>query len=132
VDGHPLHPVIGRPIIRQTRQSPFGDAGPWRHRRLQRVLRDAGQDAVAAGEPNAYLRLGWNSMGLDGVERHDAHVRNQLCGGTSDRSSGDAFRCPREIPIRLESDAEAFTTQSYNVALAYPGNATSTSSVLMP
>jgi len=79
---------------------------------------------VAAGEPNAYLRLGWEFDG--GWTAWNATTP------TSETNFAAYFRqivrAMRSVPgekfrFVWNPDAEAFTTQSYNVALAYPGNA---------
>jgi hypothetical protein len=82
------------------------------------------QTLVAAGEPNAYLRLGWEFDG--GWTAWNATTP------TSETNFAAYFRqivrAMRSVPgekfrFVWNPDAEAFTTQSYNVSLAYPGNA---------
>jgi hypothetical protein len=82
------------------------------------------QTLVAAGESNAYLRLGWEFDGswyawnaqTPADEASYAAYFQQIV--TSMRSvPGQHFR------FVWSPDAAAFTTPGYNVALAYPGNA---------
>jgi hypothetical protein len=79
---------------------------------------------VAAGESDAYLRLGWEFDG--GWTAWNATTP------TSEANFAAYFRqivrAMRSVPgenfrFVWNPDAEAFTTQSYNVALAYPGKA---------
>ena len=79
---------------------------------------------VAAGESNAYLRLGWEFDG--GWTAWNATTP------TSEANFAAYFRqivkAMRSVPgekfrFVWNPDAEAFSTRSYNVALAYPGNA---------
>jgi Glycosyl hydrolase family 26 len=81
------------------------------------------QTLVAAGESNAYLRLGWEFDG--GWTAWNATTP------TSETNFAAYFRqivkAMRSVPgekfrFVWNPDAEAFTTRSYNVALAYPGN----------
>jgi hypothetical protein len=81
------------------------------------------QTLVAAGESNAYLRLGWEFDG--GWTAWNATTP------TSETNYAAYFRqivkAMRSVPgerfqFVWNPDAEAFTTQSYNVARAYPGN----------
>jgi hypothetical protein len=81
------------------------------------------QTLVAAGESNAYLRLGfefdggwtvWNAT-TRASEAHFAAYFRQIVKAM--RSvPGEGFR------FVWNPDAEAFSSRSYNVALAYPGN----------
>jgi Glycosyl hydrolase family 26 len=82
------------------------------------------QTLVAAGEANAYLRLGWEFDGswmpwnatTPAAEASYAAYFDQIV--TAMRSvPGAAFR------YVWNPDAGAFTQAGYNVALAYPGNA---------
>jgi hypothetical protein len=82
------------------------------------------QTLVAAGEANAYLRLGWEFDGgwmpwnatTPAAEASYAAYFDQIV--TAMRSvPGAAFR------FVWNPDAGAFTQSGYNVALAYPGNA---------
>jgi Glycosyl hydrolase family 26 len=82
------------------------------------------QTLVAAGEANAYLRLGWEFDGgwmpwnatTPSAEASYAAYFDQIV--TAMRSvSGAAFR------FVWNPDAGAFTQSGYNVALAYPGSA---------
>jgi hypothetical protein len=82
------------------------------------------QTLVAAGEGNAYLRLGWEFDGgwyawsatTPATEASYAAYFDQIV--TAMRSvSGENFR------FVWNPDADAFTAYDYNVTLAYPGNA---------
>jgi hypothetical protein len=82
------------------------------------------QTLVAAGESNAYLRLGWEFDGnwyawqalTPAAEASYASYFQQIV--TAMRSvSGQAFK------FVWNPDASAFTTAGYSVSAAYPGNA---------
>ena len=82
------------------------------------------QTLIAAGESNAYLRLGWEFDGnwyawsaqTPSAEAEFAAYFQQIV--TSMRSvPGGNFK------FVWNPDADAFTTAGYNVELAYPGNA---------
>jgi hypothetical protein len=81
------------------------------------------QTLVAAGQSNAYLRLGWEFdgswtawyAGTSAAEANYAAYFQQIV--TAMRSvSGEHFR------FVWNPDAGAFTTSGYSVAAAYPGN----------
>lgn len=82
------------------------------------------QTLVAAGEANAYLRLGWEFDGnwytwnaLTPAAEADYATYFQQIVTAMRTVSGENFQ------FVWNPDAEAFTTSGYSVAAAYPGNA---------
>ena len=82
------------------------------------------QTLVAAGESNAYLRLGWEFDG--GWTTWNATTRaSEANFAAYFRQIVKAMRSVHGQKFRFvwNPDAEAFTSPTYNVSLAYPGNA---------
>ena len=81
------------------------------------------QTLVAAGQANAYLRIGLGVRRfVDHLERHDGlrrgHLRHLL---PADRDL-HAIRLRRELPVRVESRRNCLHGVGYSVEAAYPGN----------
>ncbi len=82
-----------------------------------------GQNLVAAGESNIYLRLGWEFDGVGSPGARPPRPRRRTSRSTSARSWMPCAPSRDEnFKFVWNPDASAFNELGYNVALAYPGN----------